>query len=127
MHTGGLLVNSTENQLLLQTKDTCDKYDYLIAVACGAVGGLVDAFFVGVPNKTALGKWTDEQVDSMVKKFAKLSGWTAKSLQDFLNDREKYYGKINLNKISNFRYSNIAENIIRQLVKETIGKIINML
>ena len=56
---------------------------------------------------------------------AKLSGWNAKSLQDFLNDREKYYGKINLNKISNFRYSNIAENIIRQLVKETIGKIIN--
>ena len=58
---------------------------------------------------------------------AKLSGWNAKSLQDFLNDREKYYGKINLNKISNFRYSNIAENIIRQLVKETIEKIINML
>ena len=79
MHTGGLLVNSTENQLLLQTKDTCDKYDYLIAVACGAVGGLVDVFFVGAPNKTALGKWTDEQVDSMVKKFAKLSGWTPKA------------------------------------------------
>ena len=58
---------------------------------------------------------------------AKLSGWNAKSLQDFLNDREKYYRKINLNKISNFRYSNIAENIIRQLVKETIEKIINML
>lgn len=79
MHTGGLLVNSTENQLLLQTKDTCDKYDYLIAVACGAVGGLVDVFFVGAPNKTALGKWTDEQVDGMVKKFAKLSGWTPKA------------------------------------------------
>lgn len=54
--------------------DRCDKYDYLIAVGCGAVAGLVDIFLVGAPG-SELSKWTDSQVDGAVRRFAKLCGW----------------------------------------------------
>lgn len=70
-----LIENSKENRKLLKTQDTCDKYDYLTAVACGAIGGIVDIFMVGSPGDSSLGKWTDLQVDNAVKKFAKLTGW----------------------------------------------------
>ena len=51
-------------------KHACDSSDYLIAVACGAVSGLVDIFLVGAPSQSVIGKWTDAQVDEAVKKFA---------------------------------------------------------
>lgn len=69
------LEKKEENKILLQKNDKCDKYDYLIAVACGAIGGLIDVFFVGSPGSSVLGNWTDIQIDNAVKKFAKLSGW----------------------------------------------------
>ena len=56
----------------------CDKYDYLIAVTCGALGGLVDIFLVGSPKTGYLTKFTDSIADESVKKFAKLCGWTGK-------------------------------------------------
>ena len=56
-------------------KDKCDKYDYLIAVGCGAVAGLVDIFLVGAPNDSKLQGWTDAQVDKTVMAFAKQCGW----------------------------------------------------
>lgn len=64
------------NKELLLHHDKCDKYDYLIAVGCGVVGGLIDIFLVGTPGNSVLGGWTDKQVDSAVKKFAKLLGWS---------------------------------------------------
>ena len=70
-----LTENSAENRRLMLSKNKCDKYDYLAAVACGAVGGLIDIFLVGAPGESVLGKWTDVQVDNAVKGFAKLSGW----------------------------------------------------
>lgn len=70
-----------ENRVLLQSKDKCDKYDYLAAVACGAVGGMIDIFFVGAPGNSTLGKWTDKQVDNTVKGFAKMAGWSPKEAQ----------------------------------------------
>lgn len=57
-------------------EDKCDKYDYLIAVACGAIAGIVDIFLVGKPTDSYLGEWTDEQVDKVVMVFAKTCGWT---------------------------------------------------
>lgn len=33
------LVNNEDNQNLLKKKDKCDKYDYITAIACGAIGG----------------------------------------------------------------------------------------
>ncbi len=50
-----LMQDSAENREILQGKDQCDKYDYLAAVACGAVGGLMDIFFVGAPGDTKRG------------------------------------------------------------------------
>ena len=75
-NVNALIENSDENRILIQSGDKCDRYDYLTAVACGVIGGMVDAFFVGAPNDSLLVKWTDTQVDSVVKNFAKLVGWT---------------------------------------------------
>lgn len=76
-----LLVNSKENRELFYS-DKCDKYDYLTAVACGAIGGLVDIFLVGAPGDSILGKWTDAQTDKVVVAFAKKMGWTPKVNKD---------------------------------------------
>lgn len=76
MNLSELIACSDENRALIQLKDKCDKYDYLIAVACGAISGMVDIFLVGAPDDSVIGKWTDAQVDNVVKSFAKLSGWS---------------------------------------------------
>lgn len=59
--------------------DKCDKYDYLIAAFCGATAGLVDVFFVGAPGQTKLGGFTDAATDEIVKKFAKMIGWSPRA------------------------------------------------
>ena len=56
-------------------KANCDKYDYMIAAFCGVVAGLIDSFFVGMPDQSKLGNWTNEQTDKFVEKIAKLHGW----------------------------------------------------
>jgi len=66
--------NSYDNRELLHN-DKCDKYDYLTAVACGAIGGIIDIFLVGSPAESKLVNWTDTQVDNAVKGFAKMVGW----------------------------------------------------
>ena len=76
-----LIENSAENRILLQSKDKCDKYDYLAAVACGAIGGMIDIFLVGSPGDSVLGNWTDAQIDNAVKGFAKMVGWNPKEAQ----------------------------------------------
>lgn len=91
------LEESEENRNLLQKYDKCGRYDYLVAVACGAVGGLTDIFFVGAPGNSVLGNWTDTQIDNVVKGFAKISGWSPNSGQkgniasaiDFLEKKYK--------------------------------------
>ena len=72
-------VRTGDRDDLLYSK--CDKYDYLTAVGCGAVAGLVDIFLVGSSldlkngSGSVLGKWTDDQVDKAVMRFADLCGW----------------------------------------------------
>lgn len=73
-----MLVNSKENRDLF-FNDKCDKYDYLTAVGCGVIGGVVDIFLVGAPGDSVLGKWTDEQTDKVVAAFAKKMGWKPKA------------------------------------------------
>lgn len=73
-----LLENSEENRELFQKQDKCDKYDYLAAVGCGAIGGIIDIFLVGAPGQSTLGNWTDSQVDNAVKGFARMRGWKPK-------------------------------------------------
>lgn len=78
-NTAALIDCSDEKRALIQNNDKCDKYDYLIAVACGAIGGMVDIFLVGAPRDSVIGKWTDAQVDHAVKGFARLSGWSPRA------------------------------------------------
>lgn len=65
----------TIRELVLR-QDKCDGYDYLAAVACGSIGGLVDIFLVGAPGDSTLSVWSDAQIDNAVKAFAKMSGWS---------------------------------------------------
>ena len=76
-----LIEKNESNNNLLRSEDKCDKYDYLIAVGCGAIGGLIDIFLVGAPGDSKLTSWTDQQVDSAVKSFAKMMGWTPKDFK----------------------------------------------
>ena len=48
-------IGNEEDRRILLNNDKCDKYDYLVAVACGAIGGVIDAFFVGAPGESKLG------------------------------------------------------------------------
>ncbi len=57
-------------------KRKLDEKDILVSVACGAVGGLIDIFFVGEPGNSPLGKWTNKMTDNAVMKFAKHLGWS---------------------------------------------------
>ncbi len=77
--TNSLIDCSDENRVLIQNGDKCDKYDYLLSVVCGAIGGMIDVFLVGAPGDSVLGRWTDAQVDNTVKGFAKISGWSPKA------------------------------------------------
>lgn len=53
-------------------KANCDKYDYMIATFCGVVSGVIDSFFVGMPEESKLGNWADEKVDEIVIKISKM-------------------------------------------------------
>lgn len=67
--------SNQDNRNLLTIKDKCDKYDYIAAVACGTIGGMIDVFLVGAPLDSTLGKWTDDQVDQVIMSFSKKMGW----------------------------------------------------
>ncbi|MBC3887446.1 hypothetical protein GH810_03895 [Acetobacterium paludosum] len=60
----------------MMKKAACDKYDYMIAAFCGAGAGLIDSFFVGMPDASKLGTWSDKQTDGLVQKFSKMV-WNA--------------------------------------------------
>ena len=49
------------------TSAKCDKYDYLIAAFSGISAGIIDIFFVGLPENSELCNFTDKQADKIVK------------------------------------------------------------
>lgn len=53
----------------------CDKWDYLFAGSAGVLAGLVDSFLVGSPTDSKLLSSSDEVVNKLVERFAKLNGW----------------------------------------------------
>lgn len=109
-----LLVRSEENKVLLQEKDTCDKYDYITAVACGAIGGMMDVFLVGMPGESALGHWTDQQTNKMVMYFAKKMGWNPREKN--LNNVKSAIGFLEMNAKINYD----------QRKPEDVGEIFNI-
>ncbi|MBR2215031.1 MAG: hypothetical protein IJ849_04655 [Selenomonadaceae bacterium] len=60
----------------------CDKYDYYLAAFCGISAGIIDVLFVNRPGASALGKASNDVMDSVVKSFAKLCGWNPRLGQE---------------------------------------------
>lgn len=91
-----LIKKDQENINLIRYNDKCDKYDYLIAAGCGAIGGLIDIFLVGAPGDSKLQIWTDNQVDKCVMSFAKKMGWKGnekgKGIDSAIGFLEKKFG-----------------------------------
>lgn len=109
--------NIEDNKKLLVSKNNCDKFDYLVSVGCGAIGGLIDIFLVGTPQNSILGKWSDEQVDNSVKRFAKFLGWSPRegkesSVASAIGFLEKRYG-INYDQ----RHSGDVNNLFKMSTK----------
>lgn len=112
-----LLQNNFETQQLVRTQDKCDTCDYLTAIACGAIGGMIDIFLVGAPADSTLEKWTDTQVDNAVKGFAKKVGWQPKAEQSTnvasaIGHLEKNF-KINYDQ----RHSGDVDNLFKMSIK----------
>jgi hypothetical protein len=114
-------INNLENRILyrilLRKENKCDKYDYLTAVACGVVGGIVDILLVGDPKNSLLGNWTDTQVDNAIKRFARMVGWNPKETQvgnvaSAIGFLERKF-KVNYDQ----RYSSDVENIFDMSTK----------
>ena len=112
-----LINKSEEHKNLLIKEDKCDKYDYLTAVACGAIGGIIDIFLVGAPGDSKLLKWTDNQVDNAVKAFAKVTGWNPRegkedSIASAIGHLEKKF-KVNYDQ----RHSGDVDNLFNMSTK----------
>ncbi|MBQ8167205.1 MAG: hypothetical protein IJZ96_09240, partial [Lachnospiraceae bacterium] len=91
---GELIEKNKENQILMMENDKCDKYDYLTAVACGALGGLIDIIFVGTPEMSSLNKLSNKAADNIVKKFAKMLGCPGDTTSAAIDWLEKHF-KVN--------------------------------
>lgn len=72
-------IHHDKNNKIAFYHDKCDKYDYLVAVGCGAIAGMIDIFLVGAPGDSKLQSWTDAQVDNVVMFFAKTCGWVPRA------------------------------------------------
>lgn len=111
-----LTANVNENRALIVSGDKCDKYDYLVSVSCGAIGGMIDIFLVGAPGESILGKWTDSQVDNAVKAFAKATGWTDKDKTDNIASAIGFLEK-NFRINYDQRYSTDVNNLFKMSTK----------
>ena len=47
-------IEKADAKELLIHNDKCDKYDYLIAVGCGVIGGTIDMFLLRTPGQSVL-------------------------------------------------------------------------
>lgn len=81
-------LSSTETELLAledriaETEGTikaltpeCDKTDYILSAASGALCGVIDIFLVGKPGESPLGDITDKWFAERTKDFAKFCKW----------------------------------------------------
>ena len=54
-----------------ERKAKCDKYDYALSALCGVITGIIDVAFVGGPENSKLGGWTDAQAKKKVEEIGK--------------------------------------------------------
>ena len=74
-----------------ESVEKADRADYLIAVACGAVSGLVDIFYVGEFSLERANKWGSAEINRFVKKVADLNGFKGADLSDAVAFLEKRF------------------------------------
>lgn len=60
---------------LSSLRPQCDRIDYALAAASGALCGILDVFLVGKPGQSPVGEVTDRWYEERVKDFARLCGW----------------------------------------------------
>lgn len=80
-----------ENTLKKLTPE-CDKTDYILAAASGAICGLMDIFLVGKSGESAIGDITDKWLANRTMDFAKICGWDGNS-NDSLSSAIQYLEK----------------------------------
>ena len=102
---------------LLTQHTHCDRYEYLISAACGAIGGIIDIFLVNLPKNSSFCAISDSAADKLVIKFTELSGWKPNLLQkgnisSAIGYLEKSY-KINYDQ----RYSSEMQGLLKMSTK----------
>ena len=68
-----------------------DRVDYLTAIACGSIAGLIDIFYVGEFSIENANKWGDEQIGKFVKKVAELNGYKGDDLSGAIQHLEQRF------------------------------------
>ena len=72
----------------------CDKTDYILSAASGAICGVIDVFLVGKPGESPVGDITDRWFENRTMDFAKMCGWDGKdnpSLSSAIKHLEKKF------------------------------------
>lgn len=95
-------------------KPKMDKYDYIIAAACGVFAGVIDSIFVGSPTDSILGKFADELTDKGVMAIAKKQDWKPKDGKGTISGaigalEEKY--RVNYDQTKTINYKDITVNM----------------
>ena len=67
------------------------RLDYATAVACGAIAGLIDIFYVGDFSLDNARNWGSEQTNKFVKKVAQMNGYKGDDLQKAIEHMEKHF------------------------------------
>lgn len=86
-------IAETEDTLKSLTPE-CDKVDYILSAASGALCGIVDIFLVGKPGESPIGDLTDKWFAERTKSFAKLCKWDSTkddSLKSAIKHLEKQF------------------------------------
>ena len=115
------LRNTQENQNLFLHEDMCDKYDYLAAAGCGAIGGIIDIFLVGAPGESVLENWTDTQANNVVMAFARKMGWDPKASQK--SNVKSAIGFLEYNSQKNSVFKGFRVNYDQASTKATGGQV----
>lgn len=80
-----------ENVVWENSVKKADRTDYLTAIGCGVVSGLVDVFYVGDFSLERAQAWGTEEVNKFVKKVAKLNGYKKDDLAGAVRFMEKKF------------------------------------
>ena len=68
-----------------------DKIDYLVAIACGSIAGLIDAFCIGEFSLEKAREWGSKETNNFVLKVARIAGFKGDDLSDAIRFLEKRF------------------------------------